>query len=89
MQVVGSFDYHKRDNDAEVYLTPASALSLSSWEDSMFQLLCSEPNCRIEESKAKLYMKEMGGNTEGPIDQKAGKRAKSWARVCKETEEEE
>lgn len=64
MQVVGSCDHHVKNKDAKVYVTQASPFLSSSQEDSRFQLLCSEQNCRIEESKVQLHIKGNGGSTE-------------------------
>lgn len=65
MQVVGGYEHHEKGKDAKVYVTPATPFSLSTQEDAMFQLPCSESNCRIEESREKLCIRRNGGNTEG------------------------
>lgn len=64
-QVVGGYEHHEEGKDAKVCVIPATFLSSSAQEDAMFQLPCSESNCRIEESREKLCVKRNGGNTEG------------------------
>lgn len=62
---MGGYEHHEEGKDAKVCVTPATFLSSSAQEDAMFQLPCSESNCRIEESREKLCVKRNGGNTEG------------------------